>query len=82
MMSFGVKLASAITGASGVPLLVAVGYVAGEAQTAGTTTAINAIVNLVPAVILVISLIPLCKYKRDKGTMQKISAELAGRRGN
>lgn len=48
----------------------------------GTTTAINAIVNIVPAVILLISLIPLCKYKLDKATMQKISAELAERRGN
>lgn len=82
MMSFGVKLSSAITGAIGVPLLVAVGYVAGQAQSAGTTTAINAIVNLIPAVILAISLIPLCKYKLDKETMQKISTELAERRGN
>ena len=82
MMSFGVKLSSAITGAIGVPLLVAVGYVAGQVQSSGTTTAINAIVNLIPAVILLISLIPLCKYKLDKETMQKISTELAERRGN
>ncbi len=82
MMSFGVKLASAITGVIGVPLLMAVGYVAGQAQTAGTTTAINVIVNIVPAVILLISLLPLCKYKLDKEMMQKISAELAERRGN
>ncbi len=80
MMSFGVKLASAVTGAVGVPLLMAVGYVANEAQSAGTVNAINAIVNLVPAVILFISLIPLLKYKLDPETMDKITAELVERR--
>ncbi len=80
LMSFGVKLASAITGAVGVPLLVAVGYVANQAQTAGTTTAINVIVNLVPAAIILLSLIPFVKYKLDQKTMDKISSELEARR--
>ncbi len=82
LMSFGVKLASAITGAVGVPLLVAVGYVANQAQTAGTTTAINLIVNIVPAVILLLSLIPFVKYKLDQKTMDQISSELETRREN
>ncbi len=80
LMSFSVKLASAITGAVGVPLLVAVGYVANQAQTASTTTAINIIVNIVPAAILLLSLIPFVKYKLDQKTMDKISEELEARR--
>lgn len=79
MMSFGVKLSSAITGAIGAPLLVAVGYVANQDQSAYTTTAINAIVNIAPAVIILISLLPLIKYKLDNKTMDKISADLAER---
>lgn len=81
LMSFGVKLASALTGAISVPLLVAFGYVANQAQTAQTVSAINAIVNLAPAIILVISMIPLIGYKLDAPTMDKISRELAERRG-
>lgn len=80
MMSFGVKLASAISGAVGVPLLVAAGYVANQAQSAGTLTAINAIVNLIPAIILAVSMLPLIRYKLDTKTMAKISTELAERR--
>lgn len=80
LMSFGVKLASAITGAVGVPLLMAVGYVANQAQTAGTTTAINVIVNIVPAAIILLSLIPFVKYKLDQKTMDQISSELETRR--
>lgn len=80
MMSFGVKLASAISGAVGVPLLMAAGYVANQAQSAGTLTAINALVNLAPAIILLIAMIPLTRYKLDGKMMEKISADLAERR--
>lgn len=77
LMSFGVKLSTALTGAIGVPMLVAVGYVAGEAQSAGTMTSINAIVNIAPAIILMISLLPLAKYHLDQKTMDQIAADLA-----
>lgn len=81
LMSFGVKLAQALTGAIGAPLLFAVGYVANEAQSASTITSINAIINIVPAVILVISLLPVMfKYKLDNKTMQKITNELIEKR--
>lgn len=81
IMSFGVKLSTAITGAIGAPLLVAVGYVANQAQAPGTVTAINAIINIVPAVLLVISLIPLVLgYKLDTKLMNQITAELVARR--
>ena len=81
MMSFGVKLAQALSGAVGAPLLVAVGYVANAEQTAGTVTAINAIINIAPAVIMVIALIPLAlKYKLDDKLMDNITADLIARR--
>jgi sugar (glycoside-pentoside-hexuronide) transporter len=80
LMSFGVKLASAITGAIGVPLLIAVGYMANQAQAPQTVTAINAIVNILPAVILAIALLPLAKYRLDNLTMAKISDELKQKR--
>ena len=81
IMSFGVKLATAITGAIGAPLLAAVGYVANQAQAPGTVTAINAIVNLAPAVMLVIAMLPLAKYKLDQKTMDQVTADLIVRRG-
>ena len=80
-MSFGVKLAQALSGAIGAPLLVAVGYVANAEQSAGTVTAINAIINIAPAVLLALALVPLAlKYKLDDKTMDKITAELLVRR--
>lgn len=80
VMSFGVKLATAITGAIGAPLLVAVGYVANQPQTPGTVTAINTIINIAPAVILAIAMLPLLKYKLDKKMMDQVTQELVIRR--
>ena len=81
IMSFGVKLAQAITGAVAVPLLLAMGYVANQAQAPATVTGINALVNLAPAVIMVIAVLPIIfKYKLDEPMMAKITAELAERR--
>ena len=65
-MSFGVKLASALTGSIGVLLLAAVGYVAGADQTEATKMGINAIVNLLPALCVVVCTIPLFWYHLDK----------------
>ena len=80
LMSFGVKLSQALTGAIGAPLLVAIGYVANQAQAPGTLTAINAVINIVPAVILLISLVPLFWYKLDQKKMDQIMSELIERR--
>ena len=80
LMSFGVKLSQALTGAIGAPLLVAIGYVANQAQAPGTVTAINAVINIVPAVILLISLVPLFWYKLDQKKMDQIMSELIERR--
>ena len=81
IMSFGVKLSQALTGALAAPLLVAMGYVANQAQAPSTVNGINALVNIAPAVILVIAMVPiLFKYRLDEPTMAKITAELTERR--
>ena len=75
-MSFGVKLATAVTGAVTVLLLSAVGYVAGAEQTEAAKSGINVIVNLLPAACIFISIIPLFFYKLDNKTVTKIREEL------
>ncbi len=80
MMSLGVKIATALVGAGGVLLLAGVGYVAGAEQTPATLTGISAIVNLLPAILGLIALIPLAFYKLDEKRMEKIRVELEARR--
>ena len=81
IMSFGVKLSQALTGAIAAPILVAMGYVANQAQAPTTVNGINALVNIAPAVMLVIAMLPiLFKYRLDEKTMEKISSELVERR--
>jgi len=81
IMSFGVKLSQALTGAIAAPLLIAMGYVANQAQAPSTVNGINALVNIAPAAMLVIAMIPiLLKYRLDEKTMAKITAELTERR--
>ena len=81
IMSFGVKLSQALTGAIAAPLLIAMGYVANQAQAPATVNGITALVNIAPAVLLVVAMIPiLLKYRLDEPTMAKISAELVERR--
>ncbi len=81
IMSFGVKLSQALTGAIAAPLLIAMGYVANQAQAPATVTGINALVNIAPAVMLIIAMLPiLFKYRLDEQTMAKITAELTERR--
>ena len=75
-MSFGVKLATAVGGSATVLLLAASGYVPNAEQTEAVKTGINAIVNLLPAACIVISMIPLFWYKLDKKMMDKIRVEL------
>ena len=81
LMSFGVKCATAITGAGGVLLLAAVGYVANAEQTAGTVLGINIIVNIVPAVLMAVSiLVILFWYKLDEKKIAYIADKMKARR--
>lgn len=81
IMSFGVKLSQALTGAIAAPVLVAMGYVANQTQSPATVNGINALVNLAPAAMLIIAMLPVIfKYRLDEKTMEKITAELTQRR--
>lgn len=75
-MSFGVKLATAVAGSVGVLLIAATGYVPNAEQTEAAKTGINAVVNLLPAACIFISMIPLFFYKLDKKMMDKIRVEI------
>ena len=75
-MSFGVKLATAVAGSVGVLLIAATGYVPNVEQTEAAKTGINAVVNLLPAACIFISMIPLFFYKLDKKMMDKIRVEI------
>lgn len=82
IVSFSVKLATAVTGSVGVLLLAATGYVAGAEQSASTLTGINVVVNLIPAVCMLFATLPLLLYKIDDKMMEKIVADLDKRNAN
>lgn len=76
MLSFGVKLSTAISGSAGVLLLAATGYVAGADQTAAAKQGINIVVNMVPFVIGLLSCVPLLFYKLTPKKVEEIRADL------
>ena len=76
MLSFGVKLSTAISGSAGVLLLAAAGYVAGAEQTAAAKQGINIVVNMVPFVIGLLSCVPLLFYKLSPKKVAEIRADL------
>ena len=81
MMSFGVKCATAITGAVGVLLIAAVGYdAANPVQAPATVIGINVVVNIIPAVLMVLSMIIMLGYRLDEKKMEVISSRLTLRR--
>ena len=75
MLSFGVKLATAIC-APVVMLLTAVGYVPNVEQTESAKAGINFMVNVLPAIIAVLSNVPILFYKLDDKRVSEIRADL------
>jgi sugar (glycoside-pentoside-hexuronide) transporter len=75
MLSFGVKLATAIC-APVVLLLEAVGYVPNAQQTPSTQMGINFMVNMLPAILAIVSCIPLIWYKLDDKRVGELRADL------
>lgn len=75
MLSFGVKLATALC-APVVMLLEAVGYVPNIEQTASTKVGINFMVNMLPAILAVVSCLPLLWYKLTDKRVSEIRADL------
>lgn len=81
LMSFGVKCATAITGAVGVLLIFAVGYVPDAVQTAETVRGISMVVNIIPAILIVISIVLIgIFYKLDEKKMGVIAEKMQLRR--
>lgn len=75
-LSFGVKIATALVGSAGVLLLAAVGYVPGVEQTEAARNGINLVVNIIPAVVALISIVPLFFYKLDDKRVAEIRSDL------
>lgn len=80
MMSFGVKCATAITGAVGVLLIAGVGYVPDVPQTVETVKGINFVVNIIPAILIAISIIIMFWYRLDEKKMETIAVRMQARR--
>ena len=76
MLSFGVKIATALCGSVGVLLLSAAGYVPNAEQTDAARQGINALVNLLPFIVGVISLIPMLFYKLTPAKVEEIRTDL------
>ena len=75
LLSFGVKLATALC-APVVMLLFAVGYVPNQEQTEAAKHGINFMVNMLPAILALVSCIPLIWYKLDDKRVAEIRADL------
>ncbi|WP_242879219.1 MFS transporter [Butyrivibrio sp. INlla16] len=80
LVSFSVKLATAVTGVVTVSLLSAIGYVPNAEQTEAVKIGINALVNLFPAVVIAISGISVLFYDLTPKKMKQIYAELDARK--
>ena len=76
MLSFGVKIATALCGSVGVLLLAAVGYVPNAEQTEAARQGINAVVNLLPFVIGILSIVPMFWYKLTPAKVEEIRNDL------
>ena len=76
MLSFGVKIATAICGSAGILLLDVAGYVPLAEQTAAARQGINAVVNLIPFVIGMLSIVPMFWYKLTPAKVEEIRNDL------
>ncbi len=78
-LTLAVKIATAFCGVVGVQALAMVGYVPNAEQTLAAQTGINFVVNIIPAICGVISLIPLLGYNLTEKRIAEIRAELEER---
>lgn len=77
--SFSVKLGNAVAGSLGVVLLGAVGYVANTTQSAGTKNGMNIVINLLPAALYLVALIPFSMIKMNRQKVEENQAILSAR---
>lgn len=80
MVSSMVKLATALCGAGGILLLAATGYKAGITQPASVKNGINVVVNLIPAGLYLLSILPIFFYKVSRKVIDEVSSDLKQRR--
>lgn len=78
-ISLSTKVSMTIIGVLSVSALAAMGYVANQAQTPEALKGINVVVNLVPGILFVLSVIPLFFYDLTKEKCRTISSELKER---
>ena len=77
--SFAVKLGNAIAGSLGVVLLGVAGYVANATQTAATKTGMSLVINVLPAVLFLIAIIPFSMIKMNRSKAAENQAILMQR---
>lgn len=78
-LTLAVKCSTAICGVAGVQCLALVGYVPNAEQTASAITGINFVVNIIPAICGVLSVLPLFGYKLTEKRVAEIRADLEKR---
>jgi len=77
---FALKFGSALGGAIPGFILAAIGFVANEAQSDGSTMGIRVMATIVPAVLVVIGGLAMIYYKIDRQMLAQIEQDLAQRR--
>ena len=78
-LSLSVKLATAICGSVGILLVAAVGYVPNAEQSEATKQGINFIVNIIPAICMFVSIVPMFFYKLNAKKVAEIRNALDDR---
>lgn len=76
------KISSAIIGGITAVALGWIGYVPNAQQSAETVQGLNMVVNLIPGVIYLIAIIPMCFYGITKAKSQSYANELEERHAN
>lgn len=76
------KISSAIIGGITAIALGWIGYVPNAMQSAETVQGLNMVVNLIPGVIYLIAIIPMCFYGITKAKAQNYAKEIEERRAN
>jgi sugar (glycoside-pentoside-hexuronide) transporter len=76
------KISSALIGGITAIALGLIGYVPNAMQSAETVQGLNMVVNLIPGVIYLIAIIPMCFYGITKAKAQNYAKEIEERRAN
>lgn len=79
-LTLSVKIATAVCGSAGVLLLAKFGYVPNAEQTEAARQGINFVVNMLPAICVAVSIIPIFFYKLTNAKVEEISRELEARK--